>query len=174
MHFEGFHQRVWMLLLVGLTLFPAGGAANSSANELPVVGSPADRAADFDQLWREISENYVYLGNMAASWAGARARYATQIAGVRTLDEWTSVLARALSELADFHMEVDPPPKDDWRPVPTCAMIWAEWRDGRAFVTGVQRGSHAAKAGVMPGDVILSRQSRNQTSNTIAGRAMAR
>lgn len=153
--------RVLILLLIGFTCLFAGWAATSEAEGLPIVGSPSDRAADFDQLWREVNDNYVYLGDKAASWAGARSRYTAQVAGARTLDEWTSVLASALSELADFHIEVDPRPKDDWRPVLTCAMIWAEWRNGSALITGVQPGSNAAKAGVMPGDIVLRLDGRD-------------
>jgi C-terminal processing protease CtpA/Prc len=40
-------------------------------------------------------------------------------------------------------------------------MIWAEWRDGSALVTGVQPGSNAAKAGVMPGDIVLRLDGRD-------------
>jgi C-terminal processing protease CtpA/Prc len=161
MHVGLCHPRVLIILLIGFTCLFAGWAANSEAEGLPIVGSPSDRAADFDQMWHEVSDNYVYLGDRAGSWGGARSRYTEQVAGARTLDEWTSVLASALSELADFHIEVDPRPKDDWRPVPTCAMIWAEWRDGSALVTGVQPGSNAAKAGVMPGDIVLRLDGRD-------------
>ena len=47
--------------------------AQPTYSEIPAVltvGSPADRAADFDQLWHEVSQNYVYLGDKADSWAG--------------------------------------------------------------------------------------------------------
>jgi C-terminal processing protease CtpA/Prc len=161
MHVGLCHPRVLTISLIGFACLFAGWAANSEAEGLPIVGSPSDRAADFDQMWHEVSDNYVYLGDRAASWAGARSRYTARIAAARTLDEWTSVLAGALSELADFHIEVDPRPKDDWRPVPTCAMIWAEWRGGSALVTGVQPGSNAAKAAVMPGDIVLRLDGRD-------------
>ena len=122
---------------------------------MPTGGSPADRAADFDQLWHEVNESYVYLGDKADSWGNVRQRYAAQVNKAQTLNAWTSVLGAALGELADFHIEVDPRPNDDWRPVPTCAMIWAEWRNGEALVTGVQSGGNAARAGILPGDIIL-------------------
>jgi carboxyl-terminal processing protease len=153
--------RVLICLLIAISGSLAGHVANAETHALPIAGSAADREADFNQMWREVSDNYVYLGDKADSWAAERSRYAAQIASANTLDEWTSVLARALSALADFHIEVNPRPKDDWRPVPTCAMMWAEWREGSALVTGVQRGSNAARAGVMPGDIILRLNGRD-------------
>ncbi len=135
-------------------------AAPSTAAQ-PTAASAADRAADFDQMWHEVTEGYVYLGDKAAAWAGVRSRYGARVARAHTLDEWTSVLANALSELGDFHIEVDPRPRNDWRPVPTCAMVWAEWRDGLAVITGVQPGGNAARAGVQPGDTVQALDGRD-------------
>ena len=106
-------------------------------------------------MWSEVNENYVYLGDRAQSWRELRQRFTAQIQAADTLDGWTSLLATALGELADFHVEVHPRPSNDWRPVPTCAMIWAEWRHGEALITGVQPGSNAARASLLPGDVIV-------------------
>jgi C-terminal processing protease CtpA/Prc len=152
----------WLIpSFIGFLCLLVSRMAHLETKTLPTAGSPSDRAADFDQMWREVSENYVYHGDNAASWAGVRSRYAAQVAQARTLEKWTAVLARALSELNDFHVEVDPRPQEDWRPVPTCAMVWAEWRDGNALITGVQPGGNAAKAGVMPGDIVLKIDGRD-------------
>jgi C-terminal processing protease CtpA/Prc len=148
-------RRVLQALSVSCATLWLWQPAYSGNPATPTVGSPEDRAADFDQMWQEVRENYVYLGAKAESWAEAKRRYAAQVENVQTIDSWTSVLASALTELADFHVEVDPRPNDDWRPVPTCAMIWAEWRNGQALVTGVQPGGNAARAGILPGDIIL-------------------
>lgn len=147
----------WALLLgaAACSLAPVVCADEARA-DAPRAGTAADRAADLDQLWDEVEGNYVYLGDRAAAWRAARPRYASLAAQADTLDAWTSVLARALDELADFHIEVNPRPSDDWRPVPTCAMAWAEWRGDQALVTAVQPGSRAAQAGVLPGDEILA------------------
>jgi hypothetical protein len=101
MHVGLCHPRVLIILLIGFMCLFAGWAANSEAEGLPIVGSPSDRAADFDQMWHEVSDNYVYLGDRAASWGGARSRYTAQVAGARTLDEWTSVLETSRSSF--FH-----------------------------------------------------------------------
>lgn len=150
-----------MAARLALMCLIAGPMAYSDTATLPVVGSASDRAADFDQLWHEVSENYVYLDDKAAAWASVKSRYAAQVAQARTVDQWTSVLASALSELRDFHIEVDPRPRDDWRPVPTCGMIWAEWRDSHALITAVQPGGNAARAGILPGDIVLKIDDRD-------------
>jgi carboxyl-terminal processing protease len=158
---------------MGVLCLLLGRLAASDTGPLPTAGSPADRAADFEQMWREVNEHYVYLGDKAAAWADVRTRYAAQVGQARTLDEWTSVLASALSELADFHIEVDPRPSEDWRPVPTCAMVWAQWHDGIALIAGVQPGGNAAKAGVQPGDVIMEINGRDVVSIMPAGASLA-
>ena len=83
MHVGLCHPRVLTISLIGFACLFAGWAANSEAEGLPIVGSPSDRAADFDQMWHEVSDNYVYLGDRAASWAGARSRYTARIAATR-------------------------------------------------------------------------------------------
>lgn len=151
----GNSRRLWLALSVSCVCLWFVQSAFSEIPAVPTVGTPADRAADFDQLWREVSESYVYLGDKANSWRDVKQRYAAPVEKAQTLDAWTSLLGNALGELADFHIEVQPRPHDDWRPVPTCAMIWAEWRNGDALVTGVQPGGNAASAGIQPGDIIL-------------------
>jgi C-terminal processing protease CtpA/Prc len=148
-------------------------SAYSQPPAVPTSGSPADRAADFDQLWREVGESYVYLGDKADSWRDLEQRYAARVKKAQTLDAWTSVLGTALRELADFHVEVSPRPNDDWRPVPTCAMIWAEWRNDEALITGVQPGGNAARAQVLPGDIILKIDGRAVDSEIPAGATQA-
>jgi C-terminal processing protease CtpA/Prc len=148
-------QRVLQSLFACCAAWLLWQPAFSENSAAPRAGSPEDRAADFDQMWREVNESYVYLGVEAESWRDVRRKFAAQVESANTIDSWTSVLASALAELADFHIEVDPRPSDDWRPVPTCAMVWAEWRNGEALVTGVQPGSNAARAGILPGDIIL-------------------
>ncbi len=89
MHLGVRHPRVLILLLIGLTGLFAGRAAHSEPHALPIVGSPADRAADFDQMWHEVSDNYFYLGDKADSWAGARSRRQHQVPRVWISEEPT-------------------------------------------------------------------------------------
>jgi hypothetical protein len=65
MHLGVRHPRVLILLLIGLTGLFAGRAAHSEPHALPIVGSPADRAADFDRMWRD---NYVSSLAAGDSW----------------------------------------------------------------------------------------------------------
>jgi hypothetical protein len=57
MHLGVPHPRVLILLLIGLTGLFAGRAAHSAPHALPIVGSPADRAADFDQMWHVVGDD---------------------------------------------------------------------------------------------------------------------
>lgn len=133
-----------------------GAIAPSASAASPGAGTADDRRADFAQLWQEVTENYVYLGEHAAPWSQVPQRYAARVRSARTAEAWREVVASALAELEDFHIEVRPRPEHDWRAVPTCAALWAEWRATAAVVSAVQPGGPAARAGVLPGDEILA------------------
>ncbi|HEX6707659.1 MAG TPA: S41 family peptidase [Albitalea sp.] len=111
---------------------------------------------DFDTAWRAASDRYAYFDAKATSWADVPRLYADDLQRVSTRDGLVALLEHVLDELYDPHAQLNVNLADSPRLVPSGTDLWAEWRRGEATITDVRADSDAQRAGVRPGDVVLS------------------
>jgi C-terminal processing protease CtpA/Prc len=138
--------RIFALLLCGY-------AGLASSADLP---GPEARAADIGWLVEQIESRYAYLPERHLDLAKMRALYLPQAQAAQTRDEMIHVVERVVAELHDDHVTLGTNTPSSPQLIPTGAELWAEMRDGRATIVQVLPGSNAAKAGINPGDVVVS------------------
>lgn len=117
-------------------------------------------AADFDQLWKAIDQDYAYLEH-PADWKRAREQWRGKAANASSRAQFVAVLESALDELRDEGVALSGHNADSRRPVPAATDLWAQWIDGAATVTAVRVGSIADVAGMYPGIKVASVQGTN-------------
>lgn len=127
---------------------------------LPMAAIAADlslpaRRADFDELWRTVNEQYVFLDGKRPWWNTLRERYADRVALASTADAWSALIEDALDELHDFHIGSNPGSAQVRLAVPTSADLWAVPDGVDARVTAVRRGTDAQRARIRAGDRII-------------------
>jgi len=115
-----------------------------------------DRAADIDWLITQIETRYAYLPERHLDLAKMRALYEPEARAAQTRDDFIHVVERVVAELHDDHVTLGTNTRSSPQLIPTGAELWAQMRGGRAVIVEVLPGSPAAKAGVAPGDVVLS------------------
>jgi carboxyl-terminal processing protease len=146
-------QRLFGLLLALCTLaclLPAGAARARRADE--------EQARVFDDVWELVRERYYDPALRGVDWEGLGESLRPLAARARDEAEFYAVLRRLLGSLRDPHTRVFPPGESvDWR-VQRFVTVGLSVREveGVVVVTGVARDSEAARAGLKPGDAILS------------------
>ena len=110
---------------------------------------------DFDLLWSAVERRYAYLERPGVDWHAAREWHRPRAAAVDGPDEALSIFEDLLEGLRDHHVHLNLNNKRSPRLVPSHTDLWLEWAHGEALVTSVRRGSDAARAGIVPGDVVV-------------------
>jgi carboxyl-terminal processing protease len=111
---------------------------------------------DFDAAWRAASARYAYFDARATSWADVPRLYADELQRVATRDGLVALLEQVLDELYDAHAQLDVNLANSPRLVPSGTDLWAEWRRAEATIIDVRADSDAQRAGIRPGDVVVS------------------
>ncbi|WP_280151650.1 S41 family peptidase [Piscinibacter sp. XHJ-5] len=111
---------------------------------------------DFDTAWRAASARYAYFDAKATSWADVPKLYGDDLQRLSTRDDLVALLERVLDELYDTHAQLNVNLANSPRLVPSGTDLWAEWRRGEATITDVRADSDARRAGIRPGDVVVS------------------
>jgi carboxyl-terminal processing protease len=112
--------------------------------------------ADFDHMWSGLRDNYAYFDTKASDWNRVRELYRPMLIGVRSRNDFVTLLEKVLDELYDNHTSLNTNLNSSSRLVPTGLDLWAEWVRGRAIVTQVRHGFSAEQAGLRPGMEIIS------------------
>jgi len=118
--------------------------------------SADDRAADIDCLITPIETRYAYLPERHLDLTKMRALFVPEARAAQTRNDLIHVVERVIAELHDDHVTLGTNTPSSPQLIPTGAELWAQMRGGRAVIVEVLPGSPAAKAGVAPGDVVLS------------------
>ena len=111
---------------------------------------------DFDFLWKEMADSYAYFDQKQTDWQQVKRRYRPQTSTVTNRAEFIGLLERTLEELYDFHCNLNTNTESSPVLVPTDADLWAEWRQGHAFITEVRPDSPARRAGIRTGMEVIS------------------
>jgi C-terminal processing protease CtpA/Prc len=118
--------------------------------------TPADYAADFEVFWETIEQQYAYPGTRGADWACVQRELGPLAAATPDDAAFLQVLERALEALAEPHANLNRNLPSSFRLVPSGLDVWAQWEGGEARIVQVRPGSGAEKAGVVPGEVVLT------------------
>ena len=111
---------------------------------------------DFDFLWKEIAGSYAYFDQKQTDWEQVKRRYRPQTSTVTSRAEFIGLLERTLEELYDFHCNLNTNTESSPVLVPTDADLWAEWKQGHAFITEVRDDSPARRARIRAGMEVIS------------------
>jgi carboxyl-terminal processing protease len=139
-------SRILLLLLCGF------------ASAVPAADFPGAeaRTADVGWLVDQIEARYAYLPERHLDLAKMRALYVPQANAAQTRNEMIHLVERVIAELHDDHVTLGTNTPSSPQLIPTGAELWAEMRDDRATIVEVLPGSAAAKAGIKPGDVVVT------------------
>lgn len=147
---------VWACAITAAAGPLASAAPPAAAAPAPSPAVSAAHVADLETLVDSISRHYAYLDPRRTDLAQVRARLRPLAAAARDRDELIGVLERALESLADGHATLNTNVDASTRLIPSGLDVWAELREGQGVVTQVRRGWPAARAGVLPGDIVLA------------------
>jgi len=140
-------------LLLAALLLCACAAVSRAAGPFPGAD---ERVADIDWFITQIETRYAYLPERHLDLEKMRAIFAPQASAAQTRDDMIHVVERVVAELHDDHVTLGTNTPSSPQLIPTGAELWAQMRDGRAVIVEVLSGSPAAKAGLAPGDIVLS------------------
>ena len=111
---------------------------------------------DFDFLWETFRTDYAYFDEKRTDWDRVREIYRPQIQSIVAKSEFVALLETVLEELYDDHIHLNTHTASSPNIVPSRTDIRAEWKDGKAIITGIRPGFPADAAGLCPGMEILS------------------
>ena len=110
---------------------------------------------DFDFLWETFRKDYVYFDEKRTDWERVRTIYGPKVRSVTTTSEFVALMETVLEELYDDHVHLNTHTPSSPNIVPSRTDLWAEWKDGKAIITGVRPGFPAQAAGLCSGMEIL-------------------
>ncbi len=116
----------------------------------------AARKADLDFLVDQIAAHYAYLPDRHLDLAKLKAIYEPKAEAAPTPGVFLQVIEQAVGELHDHHATLGANNAASPQLIPTGTELWAEMRNGRAFLTEIRPGGAAAKAGLHAGDEVLA------------------
>ena len=133
-------------LVVGLLL----AAAPESA------AKPVDYAGDAQALDQLIRENYAYVERWPDRVLPDSPRLRAEREAVKDDNALLRYAEHRIASLADHHAITGPSFRTSWALVPTYADLWIVEDGGAYRIDAVRADSPAAKAGIVPGDRLLS------------------
>jgi len=132
---------------------PARCPSNPTA---PGPQAAGDYALDFEQLFKELGEGYVYFDEKKIDWEGVHRRLAPRAREIHDRNAFIGLLEEAIDALHDAHAGLRTNTAHSFRLVPTGADIWADFDGEHAVVSEVRPQSAAARAGIRAGQEILA------------------
>jgi len=154
--------------LAGLAI--ATGCAGARLPDRPAVPdeplSPGIAIASFDSLWKIVADTYVDTAFVSSRWVTVRDSLRPRALLITRRRELDALLGEALNTISDSHFYIiparlapsDSAPKSDGRGSTGLVVRVAE---GRAVAWRVNSGSPAERAGISPGQTVVSVGSRD-------------
>ena len=134
-----------MLSLIALSISASARAAE-----------PEDYAADAGEVETVIEAEYAYPVHLPGGHYALTSKLRTEAAAVDSEPALIRFAERALALLADHHAITGSSLSDSWALFPSYGDMWIEKRGENYVIEQVRAESPAAKAGLGPGDVLLS------------------
>ena len=119
----------------------------------PALG---DYAADARSIEKLVNDNYAYLDRFPDQRMPMTAKLRAEAAAVSNEPDLIRYAERVLTLLADHHAITGSSLKDSWAVFPSFGDLWIEPQGGRFVITAVRDDSPAMKAGILPGDILVS------------------
>lgn len=118
--------------------------------------APQIRQKTFEKVWQTVNEKFFDPNFRGVDWQALHARYAPQVAAVKTDTELYKLLNRMLGELKVSHMQILTPGQVSILKAPpvTTGVVLREI-ENQIVVTRVIENSSAAKAGIKTGYVVV-------------------
>ena len=110
---------------------------------------------DFDFLWEAFGADYAYFDEKQTDWERVRTIYRPRVRSISTTSEFIALMETVLEELYDDHIHLNTHTPSSPNIVPSRTDIWAEWKNGKAIITGVRPGFPTQAAGLCAGMEIL-------------------
>ena len=110
---------------------------------------------DFDFLWETFRTDYAYFDEKQTDWDRVREIYRPQLRSISTESEFVALMETLQEELYDDHIHLNTHTASSPNIVPSRTDVWAEWKDGKAMITGIRLGFPADAGGLRPGMEIL-------------------
>lgn len=134
-----------------MALLPLDSARSQSAT------TESDKyARDFASAWTFVRDQYAYFDAKKTDWNRVRESLEARARAARSDAELIGILELMLEQLYDHHAHLGTNTATSPRLVPSSADLWAEHREGRAYITAVRAGSGAERAGLRAGMEILA------------------
>lgn len=133
----------------------ASACASASFVEAPANHAVA-YAADAQAMCELVPKVYAFYAERAAHWAEACAQAQVEAASVTTPRQGTTMLEHFVEALWDNHASLGVNTGISPWLVPSGSDMWLEQDGARVVVTGVRHDGAADRAGIRPGDVVVS------------------
>lgn len=110
---------------------------------------------DFDEAWTFVRNTYAYFGDHV-DWKNARDVLRPRAAQVQDRQAFIGLLEELIEHLCDHHAHLGVNTQSSPRLIPSGSDLWAEHRNGVAYISDVRSGSNAERAGLQPEMRIIS------------------
>ena len=130
---------------------------------VPITGTESDSMApdtniyveDFDEAWTFVRDAYAYFED-DVDWTKARDVLRPRAARIQDREAFIGLLEELIEHLCDHHAHLGVNTPSSPRLIPSGSDLWAEHRDGEAYIVDVRPGSNAERAGLRPKMQIVS------------------
>ena len=130
---------------------------------VPIAGTESNSMApdtniyveDFDEAWTFVRDTYAYFED-DVDWTKARDVLQPRAARIQDREAFIGLLEELIEHLCDHHAHLGVNTPSSPRLIPSGSDLWAEHRDGEAYITDVRPGSNAERAGLRPKMQIFS------------------
>ena len=132
----------------------AEGAAQPQASTETL--SEQDRIEVFEKVWKAVNDKYYDSSFNGVNWNGAREQYRPLVGGMKTDEEFYTLLNRMLGDLHDAHTFLRTPrgvEASKRRQTISGGVVLREI-EGLPVVFSVEADSDAARAGIAPGMIV--------------------
>ena len=110
---------------------------------------------DFEELWKDVNENYAYLHQQNINWEKVKTIYKPVADTIKTNNQFISFLETVLNELHNGHTSLNTNLDNSNRLVPSGSDIYVEKLNNKFVITDIRKAFGAEECGMKIGMEIL-------------------